>query len=403
MAKRLKTVLIAHSLSVSDDGASFARIRQHCAERGFSPLFAECHRRDDGRIHLWRSPRPAESPQALVEVLRPHGILFLRDVFTFAEAREMAGPDIPVVFVERSPDPGSEVAAPAGFVFSDHRDIAARAAQVLIGSGRDDFGYAPFLDGEKVWSHQRGQEFERLVRAAGKRFHAFRRPSAPAGPTVLAKALSRWLEALPKPCGIFAANDMAGENVLSLCARTGLRVPDDVAVVGVDDFAPICEAASPTLSSVACDFPAECAAGVALLADLMEGRVGAPAIRAVPALGVVRRSSSRFLRDRRVAAAQEFIRLHACEEGFGPRDVMRQMGLSRAYAFTLFRATTGRTILDEIHDIRLARAKGLLAGGMAPDLVAAACGYASHADFRRVFRRRVGMTVRAWTIAKLKG
>ena len=121
MATRLKTVLIAHSLSVSDDEATFARIRRCCAERGFSPLFAECHRRDDGRIHLWRSPRPAESPQALVEVLRPHGILFLRDIFTFAEAREMAGPDIPVVFAERSPDPGSEVAAPAGFVFSDHR------------------------------------------------------------------------------------------------------------------------------------------------------------------------------------------------------------------------------------------------------------------------------------------
>jgi len=403
MATRLKTVLIVHSLVVSADEALFARIRLRCAERGLSPLFAECHRRDDGKIHLWRSPRPAESPQMLVEVLRPKGLLFVRDVFSFAEAREMAGPNVPVVFVDRSPDIGSEAAAPAGFVLSDNRDIAARAAQILIGSGRNDFGYVPFLDEDKVWSHERGQEFERLVRAAGKRFHRFRRPSASASPTVLSDALSHWLESLPKPCGVFIANDMVGESVLGLCAWAGLRVPEDIALVGADNNLSICEAASPTLSSIACDFLANCLAGVALLADLIENRIQPPAVRAVPAVGVVQRSSSRFLRDRRVAAAQEFIRLHACDEGFGPPDVVKHMGLSRAYAFTLFRTATGRTILDEIHDVRLARAKGLLAEGTAPDFVSAACGYASHADFRRVFKRRMGVTVRAWTIAHRMG
>jgi LacI family transcriptional regulator len=112
----------------------------------------------------------------------------------------------------------------------------------------------------------------------------------------------------------------------------------------------------------------------------------------------VLRASSRFARDRRVARAQEFIRLGACGEGFGPRDVVRAMGLSRTQADVVFRAATGHTILDEIHAVRIARAKELLAQGQRADIVAAECGYASDDDFRRDFRRRLGTTPRKWAL-----
>ena len=96
----------------------------------------------------------------------------------------------------------------------------------------------------------------------------------------------------------------------------------------------------------------------------------------------------------------EFIRRHACEEGFGPRDVVHEMGCSRTLADTLFRKVDGRTILDEIHGVRLARAKELLLLGKSADFVASECGYASYDDFCRVFKRRVGSTVRKWTLAE---
>ena len=113
------------------------------------------------------------------------------------------------------------------------------------------------------------------------------------------------------------------------------------------------------------------------------------------------RASTRFVRDRRVAQSLEFIRLHACTEKFGPRDVVREMGVSRALADRLFRSVLGHTLLEEIHAVRLARAKVLLSAGTQPDLVAAECGYASYDDFRRVFRRRVGTTARQWALAHL--
>jgi LacI family transcriptional regulator len=113
---------------------------------------------------------------------------------------------------------------------------------------------------------------------------------------------------------------------------------------------------------------------------------------------VARRASTLFAADRRIARAMEFIRRHACTEGFGPRDVVREMGCSRTLADALFRKVVGRTILDEVHGVRLARAKDLLLLGKPADFVASECGYASYDDFCRVFKRRVGSTVRTWTL-----
>jgi AraC-like DNA-binding protein len=75
------------------------------------------------------------------------------------------------------------------------------------------------------------------------------------------------------------------------------------------------------------------------------------------------------------------------------------MGVSRTLADKLFSTILGQSILEEIHSVRLARAKELLAAGTAPDIVGAECGYSSHDDFRRVFRNRVGMTIRKWMLS----
>ena len=369
------------------------------AAQRWNVFLAECYRSGNGSLVVARSPCPAESLAALVETLSPDGIIFLSNTISFAEARELAGKDIPIVFFGWTPDPGAEVAAPAGFVFTDQKDIAMRAARVLLSSGYDHFGFVPFLGTETIWSRERGEAFERFVREAGKSFHAFPQTVSLQN---RAEALGRWLENLPKPCGLFAANDIVGEEVVHACAGIGLRVPDDIAVVGVDNLEHICETTSPALSSVAKNSPAKCGEIVALLSDLMAKRTRRALVsRVVPSRGVVLRASSRFARDRRVARAQEFIRINACREKFGPPDVVEAMGLSRTQADVVFRVATGHTILDEIHAVRLARAKELLSQGRRADYVASVCGYASGDDFRRVFRHRLGMTPRKWALAHL--
>ena len=97
--------------------------------------------------------------------------------------------------------------------------------------------------------------------------------------------------------------------------------------------------------------------------------------------------------------ALEFIRLHACGKITVP-DVVREMGCSRRFADQRFRATLNRTITDEIHLNRLGSAKALLLHGEPIDAVAEKTGYASAADFRRVFKRYTGISPKRWTKAE---
>ena len=381
---------------------AFAGVRGDAAARHWDFYSAETMRADDGVSQLHRSSRSAASISGLIELLRPDGIIVWEDALSPSEVFATAGDAVPTVFV----DCGAEVDAVrrlrVGRVHNDPGSIAAIAARTLLSSGYGDFAFVP--NGVPLtWSVERGKAFEHCIDVAGKRFHRFERP-LPAqahnpGMADEGDRLERWLETLPKPCGIFAANDAVGEEVLGACGHLGIAVPDKVAVIGVDNHEYFCEATTPTLSSIALDLRAEGRAAMELLEAMLSAPRRKPATRFIAARAAVLRASTRYARDRRVARALEFIRLNACDSNFGPRDVVREMGVSRTLADILFRKTLGQTILDEIHAVRLDRAKELLATGIAPDVVGAECGYASHDDFRRVFRKRVGTTIRKWMLS----
>ena len=377
---------------------AFAGVRGDAMARHWEFYSAETARTEDGDLQLHRSSRSAASVSGLIELLRPDGIIVWEDALSPAEVVSAVGDAVPTVFVDCGESIERGMRIRAGRVRSDPSSIAATAARVLLSSGYSDFAFVP--NGIPLpWSVERGEIFEHCIEVTGKRFHRFERGATRGtGVSPVAATLEHWLEALPKPCGIFAANDSVGEEVLGACAHIGISVPDEIAVIGVDDYEYFCEATMPTLSSIPLDSRAEGRAAVALLDAMMSAPRRKPPTRFVPPRDAVLRASTRFARDRRVARALEFIRLNACTDKFGPRDVVREMGVSRTLADKLFRTVLGQTILDEIHSVRLARAKELLAAGTAPDAVGAACGYASHDDFRRVFRKRIGTTIRKWTL-----
>ena len=375
-----------------------APIRERILSRGWEFFSAEAYYSSDGAVRLARASKSAESLSALVSLLKPDGMVVWTDPLSGDEIRGSVGPDIPVVFAEMTPEPAEKPSGPTGYVYSDPGAVAAIAARTLLSSGWDDFAYVR-NSGSTQWCRERQAAFERCIALAGRRFRFFARPDAPAGSAAAAEALGRWLSALPKPCGIFAANDVTGEEVLAACAERGIRVPEQLAVIGMDNIPYICESTSPTLSSIATDLTVEGRETADMIVKMVENRVRGCLVRTVPPLGPVRRASTGFARDRRLAAAREFIRLNAQHEGFGPRDVVREMGVSRTLADKIFRTFAGHTILDEIHDVRLSRARELLAAGKSLVFVASACGYASCDDFRRVFRRRIGVTARKWVAA----
>ena len=347
--------------------------------------------RPGGGYRLHRSPTGG-SVAELMEFWHPDGcIVDCCDGHDTIPSREFGA--TPTVFI----DPPLAVREKSrAFVFSDESSIARAAGEELLRSGFGDLAWIPW-PGRYAWSRERGRAFTAFAEASGRRFHAFAHPRGALETERMSLNLMPWLRGLPKPVGVFAANDAAGEAVLVACDALGIPVPDKVGVIGADDLEYICENTSPTLSSIQHDFGGAGVEAAMLLGDLMDAPGKAFPPRQYGVLRVVRRESTRFekLRDWRVAKALEFIRLNACD-GIGADDVARAMGVCRRGADEAFRKAAERSILDEIHAVRIAAAREMLARGVRPDIVAQDCGYSSVNDFRRVFRKRVGLPILQW-------
>jgi len=247
----------------------------------------------------------------------------------------------------------------------------------------------------KIWSDRRQQAFVRQVEAAGDVAHVYphaRRQRLPWGreQTVLA----RWLAGLPKPAGVLACNDDRGRAVLEACRQARLRVPEELAVIGIDNDELLCDLSDPPLSSVALGAERAGFEAAALLDQLMAGRVKKPQRLVAAALGVVARRSTDVLLhdDPEVAAALRFIHDNAGRP-IRVYDVAASLGDARRTLEIRFRQALGRSIHAEIQRTRLQRAKQLLLETDLPlPKVAGACGFGSPSYLAAVFHRNLGMT-----------
>lgn len=301
---------------------------------------------------------------------------------------------IPTVYLDRHP---STIHQGAVCVSSDAQSIAHCAVGELLSLGFEDYAYLPWPE-ETVWSRERGDLFERIVKMSGKTFHSFAADTPIGDKLASRRDVGTWVLGLPRPCGVFATNDVMAERLVAACAAEGIAMPYEVAVVGVDDEEQLCENAPVTISSVRPDYEKAGFCAAELLGEMIGNPSRAVASRTFGALRLTRRTSTRLLRcaDARILKALDIIRRRACE-GLTPSEVAFETGISRRLLDLRFRDVTGHTVLDEIHEVRLWRVKELLSRptqvvSAIPDL----CGYSSLVDLRRVFKHRIGMTMREW-------
>jgi LacI family transcriptional regulator len=207
-----------------------------------------------------------------------------------------------------------------------------------------------------------------------------------------------WLLALPKPCGIMAAIDLRAKQVLDTCLAAGIRVPEEIAVVGVDNDETLCENTLPTLSSVLPDFEGGGYLAAELLDRLMRGIQKKPTQLTYGVRRLVQRQSTLYVpkSDRLIGQAVEFIRLNACA-GIAVMDDVEKMNVSRRYAERHFRAACGHSILEEIQRRRLERVCALLRETHLPiRAIGERCGYDSEIYLKVLFKKRFGTTMRAY-------
>ena len=285
-------------------------------------------------------------------------------------------------------------------VITDSITATERVARELLTARCAAYGFVPWPN-TRVWSENRRHNFAKILTAQGRKLNVFEPSRQDLEVREFQRELIPWLKALPKPCGIYAANDRVGTYVLSACKLAQVEVPFDCIVIGVDNNEKVCEGENPTLTSITLDFYGSGYLAAQKLDELVHGRLPDKPIISLPPLEFVRRNSSRhFLQtDRDVLRASEMIRARACE-GLTAQDVLALFPCSRRLAEIRFRKATGRSVLEEIRAVRIERAKQLLKDPhRALSVVAGLCGYESDTTFRRIFKEATGMTLREYQLS----
>jgi LacI family transcriptional regulator len=331
-------------------------------------------------IHI-EETGPLRSSPAWLRSWRGHGIIARMESSEIARAVLSKG--IPVVNVSgRTSPPG------VPHVDMDNRAACDLAVDYFVQRGYRHFAFCGNPRFE--WSAWREQLFTRRVAAerASCAVYQFHEPSRSTVP------LADWLRSLPKPLALLACNDLCGRHVLEACAENNIVVPDEVAVLGVDDDEILCTLCRPQLSSVVPDTEGIGYLAAKTLDALIKGErvTGSPPL--VLPLSVRTREStdSAASSDWHVSQALRFIHGHATRD-ICVSDIVAQVHTSRRFLEKQFASVTGRSLHDEIMRVRLETSQRLLTTTTLPlKEVAARSGFRRADYLSSVFREKLDLT-----------
>ena len=279
---------------------------------------------------------------------------------------------------------------PVAFVKVDNAVIGKMAAQILSQNGT--FASYAFIFGDRcaTWAEERKQAFANVLAEQG--ISCLTRTIG----TGRNQHTEDFIRNLPKPAALFAANDITATDILDICRRCGIRVPEEVSVLGVDNESIMCCHSQPALSSIHPEFEEEGRLAVDMLHDLMRGRQP-PKKPAICGIGnIVLRHSTwpSSPAGRLVTNADEFIRLHLAES-FTVSDIARHLRVSRRLLDLRYRQIRHKSVLEAIIERRLQKAADLLLGStLAIGEIGTHCGFQSEAHFKMRFKTHFGMTMR---------
>lgn len=290
---------------------------------------------------------------------------------------------------------------PCATLTTDDQALADEAAGLFRRKGLVHYAFIG-SPGKERWSEARRRSFHAAVKKMGYTVHEFRQTGLASSWREQERELTDWLTTLPKPCGIWAAFDQRAKHVLDACRLAGLRVPNQIQVLGVDDETYICEQTVPSLSSLKPDFENGGFAAAEFLDGALKGLLHLPSCNGnrrtklhFTFKGIVERLSTADVNGtaRRIAAAREFIRKHATS-GIDVPHIADALGISVRLLQRDYHSVTGRTVLEDLQSAKLEHAKELLRTTTIPiDSIGSFCDFKSPAYLKTLFKTRFGMTM----------
>lgn len=315
------------------------------------------------------------------------GIIVSRN-YSDALLRTLENMETPVVFMDIDRRERRVFHAMDVSVANDNGGIGLAAGAYLSGLGKfRAYGYVPSAE-PKWWCDRRRHGFAVALRRRGLDVQVFAPDKS---------SLADWIRQLPKPAAVFCACDVVSRATLEACRRVRVKVPDQVAILGVDNDELICQIARPELSSIRPDTEGEGFEAAKALHALMcgAGKAGRRTILK-RLLGIVERASTRPPPPAAhlVQTALEFIAQNAVK-GITSDDVAKRVGCSRRLLELRFAEFHSESVHAALVRTRLTAVRRELALSDRKFIhIARECGFKNAAVLKNLFRKTYGMSMR---------
>lgn len=315
-----------------------------------------------------------------------------------AVAAALADSPVPVVAVGGSYANEADYPANVPYVATDNFKLVNLAYTHLIDVGLRRFALFSLPDGTKhPWALEREKAFRFLMQRDKFDVEILRGEGARSWEEDVAQQV-RWLQSLPKPIGIIAATDARARQLLQACQFANIAVPEQVAIIGIDNDPLARMLSCIPLSSVIQGSNEIGRTAARMLHQLLEGTYLECSRILVPPAGinVLASSSHQPVKNPRVMRARHFIRQYACQ-GIKGDQVADYVGVSRSTLETYFQQELACSVHDEILRFKLDAATALLAeGDCSVAEVAQRCGFTSMQYLFAVFKRELGCSPREY-------
>ena len=346
-------------------------------------LSAELQQHDAWNIHVLPNSAPGAEVKQQIHEIEPDAIAV--SALSHQLVAHLERLEIPKVVI--AVKGAAKELAPS--ILPDEEAIGAMAAEYLLAQTFDHFAV---VDKDRPGPEPRVDLFCDRVNKRRKTLDTLWLKSAPEGDHPFGvradrKRVVEWLEQLPKPCAVFAHSDQIAAYVIRTCARHGIRVPEEVSVLGVDDDPLYCKTVMPNLASIHLPYSLMGTEAARMI-------LGQTPMRSllVPPTTVVERASCRppTRGDALVDKALEYLRTNVAD-GVKVRDLQQLTGLTSHQLVYRFNIVTGRTPMEMILRQRINVAKRLLAETTEPvKEIARKSGFNSTNQFYTTFRNHVG-------------
>ena len=343
---------------------------------------------------LWQKPQYYQEAEslALEEAIRdfaPNGII-IREQSCTGDNEKLLKLGIPTVFI-----PYLSTPLETRLIQTDNDAISQMAADYLLTKGFRHFAYCGYAN--LPWSVRRAESFVRYLETKGFKTHCYTPPIVPE-PVAWKdrrRLLSEWLLQLPGPVAVLTCNDDRGREVAEACRNADIAVPDQAAVLGIDDDQIVCNLTCPTLSSITLNTE-KAGYEIARILDewITTGQKPRETVHVRP-IAVAERHSTDVLLidDPLVQQAIRFIQNHSASS-IQVEDCIQALCVSRRTLQQRVQRALGRTLHDQIQQARVARiCKMLIESNLSVKQIALSLGYSSDKHISRIFRKEKGMSL----------